>query len=276
MRHVVLVVLITLAVAPWPCAAQTAITAPAPVSLSPAEMEHFLLTAKIVKKGKRLKGVTQAQRVTLSDGRITHDAQVQDVDIAKAFFEVDPKHSEVNFKDSYRYNVAAYQLAVLLGLENVPMSVVRKVDGKPAAVTWWLDDDVMDQGDREKKKITTTNPRRSDDYFSRMKIFDELIQNRDRNAGNIMWTSDERMWMVDHTRAFRLGKELLLPQTLIRIERPLLDRLRSLNRQTLADAVGKTLTKDEIDALFTRRDLLVKLYEQKIAARGDAVFYTLQ
>jgi len=267
-----LIALVMLVAAPWPGVTQTTVDT---VVLSPAEMEQFLLNAKIVKRGKMSKGVTKAQQVTLSDGRITHDAQIQDVDIYKSIFEVDPKHTEVNFRDSYRYNIAAYRLAVQLGLDNVPMSVERPAGGKPTAMTWWLDG-VMDEGDRRKKKIKTTNQRRTDEYYSRMKVFDELIQNRDRNAGNIVWTSDERMWMVDHTRAFRLGKELLLPNSLNRIERPLLEKLRGLDRKTLADAMGKTLTKDELDALFVRRDLLVQLFDQRIAARGEAAFYTIQ
>ena len=45
-----------------------------------------------------------------------------------------------------------------------------------------------------------------------MRVFDELIQNRDRNQGNILWTNDWTMWLIDHTRAFRLGKELLKPE----------------------------------------------------------------
>ena len=48
-----------------------------------------------------------------------------------------PTGTETNFKDSYLFNVAGYRLAHLLGL-NVPVSVHRKVDGKDAAVTWWV------------------------------------------------------------------------------------------------------------------------------------------
>jgi hypothetical protein len=57
-------------------------------------MEKFLTDGKIIKKKESSKGVTDAFRVTLSDGTVTHDAQVQNVDISKAFFEVDPKHTE--------------------------------------------------------------------------------------------------------------------------------------------------------------------------------------
>jgi hypothetical protein len=272
----VLIAVGVLVAVPWPAAPQTAIATPAAVSLSPAEMEKFLLEGKVIRKKESSKGVTKARRVTLSDGVVTHDAQIQDVDIALPFFDVGPKHTEVNFKDSYRYNIAAYRLAALLGLDNVPMSVERSMDGKPAAMTWWLDG-VMDEGDRRKQKIANANPLRAADYYSLMYVFDELIQNRDRNTGNIMWGHEQKMWMIDHTRAFRVGKSLLKPEILTRVERSFFEKLRSLGRPALAESVGKTLSKDEIDALFARRDLLVQLFDQKIAAVGEAkVLYAIR
>jgi hypothetical protein len=276
MHRAVLLTLVALVAAPWPSTAQTASTAPAVASLNPSEMEKLLLDGKIIKKKESSKGVTAAYKVTLSDGALSHDAQVQDVDIEKALFEVDPKHTEVNFKDSYRYNIAAYRLSVLLGLDNVPMSVERVVEGKRAAVTWWLDD-VMDEGDRRKKKVANSNPLRAADYYALMYVFDELIQNRDRNAGNIVWARDSKMWLIDHTRAFRLGRDLRNPENLTRVERTLFQNMRALERSALAEAVGKTLTKDEIDAVIDRRDRLVKLFDQKIASLGEAkVVYTIR
>ena len=272
-RSVVLVLLVGVC-GVAPCLAQNAATPAQPV-LAPQEMEDFLLHAPIVAKKGRLKGVTNAQRVTLSDGRVTHDAQVQDVDISKAIFEVGPKNTEINFKDTYRYNVAAYRLSVLLGLDNVPMSVQRTIDGKPAAVTWWIDDVLMEEGERQKKKAFGPNPVRTSGYIHIMRVFDELIQNRDRNAGNILWTRDWTMWLVDHTRAFRLGKDLLKPELLERAERTLLDRMRGLTAPALAETMGESLTKPEIDALLARRDVIVTLFDGRIAQRGEAtVLYT--
>ena len=94
-HRVSVLVALFLVVAPCLSAAQT-------VALTPEEMERFLLSAPIVADKGLLKGVTKARRVTLSDGRTTHDAQVQDVNIALPIFEVGPKHTEVNFKDTYR------------------------------------------------------------------------------------------------------------------------------------------------------------------------------
>ena len=271
-----LIAVVLLITAPWPSSAQPLAPASPVATLSAAEMEKFLLDGRIVKKKESSKGVTSAYRVTLSDGALTHDAQVQNVDIAKPYFDVGPKKSEVNFKDSYRYNVAAYRLAVLLGLDNVPMSVERNVEGKPAAMTWWLDG-VMDDGDRKKKKVPQSNPARAADYYNVMFVFDELIQNRDRNQGNIVWAQDSKMWLIDHTRAFRLGRDLRNPENLTRVERTIFQKMRALDRAALAAAVGKTLTKDEIDAVIGRRDRLVKLFDQKIASVGEAkVVYTIR
>jgi hypothetical protein len=275
MIRVLVVTLAVLVATPWPAVAQTA-AATAASSLSAAEMEKFLLEGKVIKKVRTLKGVTDSLQVTMSNGVITHDAHIQDVDIEKALFDVGPKHTEVNFKDSYRYNVAAYRLAVLLGLDNVPMSVERVVGGKKSAVTWWLED-VMDEGDRKKAKLEHANSRRASEYYAVMYVFDELIQNRDRNAGNMMWSRDSKMWLIDHTRAFRLGKNLLNPDNLSRIDRALLDKLRTLDPAVFTAAVGKTLTKGEIEALLHRRDLIVKRFDERIASLGEArVLYTIQ
>ena len=276
MPRVLVVALIALVAGPSPVAAQTAVTAPAATSLSSAEMEKFLLEGRVVKNVRVLKGVTDARQVTLSTGAVTHDAQIQTVDIAKPLFEVAPKQTEINFRDCYCYNIAAYRLAVLLGLDNVPMSVKRVVEDKPAAVTWWLEE-VMDEGDRRKEKLAHSNPLRAADYYGVMYVFDELIQNRDRNAGNIMWERDSRMWMIDHTRAFRLGRDLRNPGSLARVERSLFEKLRALDRGAFVDAVKSILTKDEIDALFIRRDRLVQLFDQRIASLGEAkVLYTIR
>jgi Trp operon repressor len=246
------------------------VATPTQAALTPPEMEDFLLRARIGATKRTLKGATGARQVTLSDGRVTHDAQVQDVDIYKPIFEAG-KYTETNFRDTYRYNVAGYRLSRLLGLHNVPVSVLRTVNGKPAAVTWWIDD-AMDEADRQKKKPVPYGPdaARNAGYFHILRVFDELIQNRDRNPGNMMWTQDWTFWMVDHTRAFRLGRNLLKPEALERCERTLLEGMRRLTRPALREAMVRALTNDEIDALLARRDVIVKLFDGLIAQRGEA------
>ena len=246
---------------------------PAAVNLTTEQMETFLLQAKIVRTRSAGNGVTNSRRVTLTDGKITHDAHVQYVNEERAFFEAG-KATEVNFKDSYRFNIAGYRLGRLLGL-NVPMSVERTIEGKPSAITWWVDDVAMDEQARVKAQKSAPDQRRFRGQIQTMRIFDELIQNKDRNQGNILWTKDWDMWMIDHTRAFRLRTELLNPAKLERCERSLYEKLRGLTRETVTAAVGNSLTRDEIRALLARRDAIVKIYEKRIADAGEnAVLYS--
>jgi hypothetical protein len=72
------------------------------------------------------------------------------------------------------------------------------------------------------------DPQRTQRQIHIMRVWDELIQNRDRNRGNVLWTKDWTMWLIDHTRAFRTNTALLKPDELIRIERTLFDKMKQL------------------------------------------------
>lgn len=268
--------LIILAAAAVPVFAQGE-TAASP-AVSREATEQLLLKGEIIATKEKSKGVTEARRVTLRHESLTHDAQIQDIDRYLPIFQVDPKHTEVDFRDTYRYNIAAYRLSLLLGLDNVPMSVEREVKGKPAAVTWWVDDVMIEEGDRLKRKENKYGPSlvRTVSQLQLLSVFDELIQNRDRNMGNVLWTKDWKMWMIDHTRAFRTGKDLLKPESLERCERTLFQKMNELTAQQLAEVMGKAMTKREIEALLARRDRIVKLFNEKIAKSGEAaVLFTM-
>jgi hypothetical protein len=276
-RHRVAVLVLLAALwAPALPAAQQPTASPAAVTLSREQMEAFLLNAEILRMRSAGGGITDTQRATLSDGVLTHEAQVQTVDQMMQVFKPPTGPPEFNFVDSYRYNIAGYRLALLLGLDNVPMSVERRVNGKRAAVTWWIDDVMMEERVRIKKPVPSPDSTRTAAQIHVMRVFDELIQNRDRNLGNQVWTTDWKMWMIDHTRAFRLGNDLRNPKLLERVERSLLENMRKLTYETVSEAAGSSLTRFEVQALITRRDAIVKLFEAKIAHRGEnVVLYTL-
>ncbi len=241
-------------------------------ALSPEEMEAFLLNADLSDLDRLDVGVTGSRRASASDGRITHDVHVQTVDIERDTFVAAGARVELNFRDSYRYNVAAYRLAVLLGMDNVPMSVLRRVGGEPAAVTWWVDDVAMSERDRIEQRAFPPDPQVAYSQFYAMYAFDELIQNRDRNPGNSLWTTDWKLWLIDHTRAFRPDVEISKPERLTRIGRSLLEGMRALTPEALAAAMdGDVLTRQERERVLARRDLLVEHFDARISRIGDAV-----
>ena len=273
-RRTLAVFFLALTCAVPPVAAQ-APGATARPALTQEEISKFLLKAEIGRMRSAGAGVTDSKRATLTYGTITHDAHIQTVDVAQTVFAAG-KHSEVNFKDTYRFNIAAYRLSTLLGLR-VPVSVERRVNGAIAAVTWWVDDVAMDEEKRNKQKAPLgPNPVRTTQQLSMMRAWDELIENKDRNQGNILWTNDWTMWLIDHTRAFRLNRNLASPERLTRIDREMFMRLRGLTRESIEKAVGDSLKKDELTALVARRDALVKHFEDRIARAGEAnVFFEM-
>jgi hypothetical protein len=244
--------------------------------LTPEQMADFLAKAPIVKEETTSTGVTRPIKATLSDGVLTHAAQFQTVDQARAVFTAG-KASEVDFKDTYRFNIAGYRLAQMIGLDTVPMSMPRRYKNKDAAVTWWVDDVMFDENGRQKLPDKLgPDPERTAKQLYVMRVWDELIQNKDRNATNFLWTKDWTLWLIDHTRAFRSGTSLLKPDELIRIERTIFDKMKQLTEPALVKTMKGILTSNEIRPLLKRRDAIVVLFEKQIAQRGEAaVFFTL-
>ena len=243
----------------------------AAASLSPEAMEAFLLNADLDDFDRLDVGVTGSRRATATDGRLTHEVHIQAVDIQRDTFAAAGARVEINFRDTYRYNIGAYRLAVLLGMDNVPMSVLRRVDREPAAVTWWVDNVAMSERDRIEQRAFPPDPQVAYSQFYTLYAFDELIQNRDRNPGNILWTTDWKMWLIDHTRAFRPDVELSKPKRLTRISRDLLDSLRALTAEALEEAMDGVLTRQEQERVLARRDLLVAHFDARVSRIGDAV-----
>jgi hypothetical protein len=157
------------------------------------------------------------------------------------------------------------------------MSVRRRDSGKDAAFTWWLDDVQFDeQGRLNSKPALGPNPERTSKQNHVRLVFDELIQNKDRNQGNLLWTKDWTLWLIDHTRAFRLGKELTNPEQLTRCDRALYDALKALTLERMREVMGDVMTADELRAVMARRDLLVKHFADRAALVGEpAVFFTM-
>jgi hypothetical protein len=244
--------------------AQTVAPAASVSELSLAEREQFLLEAKITRTRGAGKGVTGTLRATLSDGTLTHDASIQTIDEYKQRFE-SVRGTEFNFTDTWRYNVAAYRLDRLLELGMIPPSVERRFNGKLGSFTWWVDEVLMDEGARLKQKAEAPDPKRWNEQMWHVRLFDQLIYNVDRNLGNLVIDKEWTIWMIDHTRAFRLIDVLKAPANISSVDRRVLDRLKALDRPTLDATMKNYLTPGEMKALLDRRDAIVGQVEKRNA-----------
>lgn len=249
-----------------------------PAALTRAEMRDFLLTAKIIRSRDTSKGVTSPKRLTLTNGTLTHDAAFQAVDERQTVANLKgggrSAAIEMNFVDAYRYNLAAYGLAELLGLDHMmPVHVERRWNGKSGSLSWWVDT-LMDEGERLKKKIEPPNATTWNHQMYRMRVFAALARDTDRNLGNVLITPDWKVMMIDFSRAFRMQTELVYGKDLGKIDRALLPRLEALTKDAVKKAVDDQLTGPEIEAVMKRRDIIVAHFKKLIADLGErAVLY---
>ena len=266
---------ITLAILASPASRLFAQDNPSPLQLSESQKEEFLRNGRIVKTKSASKGVTGTTRVTLTDGSLTHDAHVQCIDESKHEF-VSDRGTELNFKDSYRFNIAAYRLSRLLGIENLPVTVERRVGGKACAIDWWVDDVMMDEAGRKAKKMQAPDTDSWNNQMYVVRVFDQLIYNVDRNLTNLLILKNWDIVMIDHSRSFRLMHTLENSKNLIKCDRTLLENLRALNKAEVAARLMPYCNRLEVDAVMARRDVIVQFFADKVKEQGEgAVLYDL-
>jgi len=225
-----------------------------------AEKEQFQSTATIISQEPISKGITKPKKAILTDGPRTHAAHIQTIDLYLPLFKGVDGSEEREFKDSWKFNVAAYRLAKLLHLTGmVPVSVPRVVDGKAAAVSWWVDDVLMDERERVNTHISPPDAVRWRDQMDTVRTFDQLIYNMDRSQDNLLISADWNVWMIDHTRAFRKWPTLRNPAMITQCNRDLFQALKALTRAAVERELSPYVTEEEISALMVRRDLIVAL-----------------
>ena len=249
-------------------AAAGAATLPRAAFQTDEEVERFLKEAKVVRTRGTSKGVTDSTRATLSDGTVNHDAHIQTIDESKREFRTSTG-VEFDFRDSWTFNVAAYKIDRLIGLNMVPVSVSRPYRSAPAAFTWWVDDVLMDEAERLKQKVDAPDRGTFSRQMSMMRLFDELIANTDRNMGNMVYTRDWRLWLIDHTRGFRKNTALRRPPNVVRCDKAVFEAIKKLDSITLKREVGRLLDDGQLRALLLRRDLIV----QRIESLGPGALF---
>ncbi len=249
------------------------VSAASPAALVPTleEQERFLSEARVARVREVSQGVTGTLRATLTDGTRTHDASIQTVNESKARHDVG-RRVEFNFRDYWGYNVAAYRLAVMLGLDMVPASVPRRHRLDQAAYTWWVDDVLMDEVSRVKANVLPPQSMYWSEQIRVMRMFDALIGNTDRNQGNMLIDRAWKLWLIDHTRAFRLHEDVPELERIRHCERSMWARMKTLTLDTMQSRLAPYLTEPEMKAVLARRDRLVA----RIESLGPGALFDLR
>lgn len=238
-----------------------------------AEIEAFLASAEVVDSESLPVGITGPRRLTLEkDG----------VRAAAVFRHFDRKYDDrtvvggrmyVDLTDSYRFEPLAYRLARLLGIDCVPTAIIRRVGRQDGSVQIWVYGSYSEL-DRAEQQLTPPNAARWVRQRQQMLLFDLLIGNVDRNAGNILYDEAWKMWLIDHTRAFYTRAPLDELDALVSVQRTVWERLRGLQAAQMEAELGALLSGVRAGWLLERRDRIVEHLQGLIDEYGaEAVIY---
>jgi hypothetical protein len=227
-----------------------------PARLDDDALEAWLVHADIVGSEDLPTGITEPQRITLRRDGVELRAVAK-----KLSTDFGASHStqSLNEGDRFEYDIAAYELDRLLGLDMVPVTVARKVGGEMSAVQFWVEGSInarqMIEGKLVPEGWCPVEPQ-----YNLMNVFDVLMHNTDRTQENLLLTRDWNVVLIDHSRAFTLkqGTPRLLYQAPVALPPAFAARLAALDRETLEKSLGSWLHRRQIDALLKRRDRLLR------------------
>ena len=234
------------------------------------EAVEFLHTAKVLGRPERFDSVaiTDPVRVTLTDGTRTLRAVFKDEDTNHMIFHFADGKVLTGVKDSYRHEIAAYELDVLLGLGIVPPCVKRPIRRDTGSLCLWVEN-AMTEADRKRKKI---RPPDIDDWNCQMftiRLFHQLIWDPDyNNIRNILVDTNFKLYKVDSSMTFRTDPTLRNEKSLTRFSRSVLASLEALERSEVDARLGPWLNAKQLEALWARRVRLLELAREQIDARG--------
>jgi hypothetical protein len=242
-------------------AAPAQATATAPVSAKvwegrAAEFEEYLRTAEIDHFDTVPLGVTHPRRAFFKPGGL----------VASAAWKVLPPGRPSGYWESYKSEIAAYELDKLLDMRMVPVAVEKRWKGETAAAILWLS-----PIHPWKEMEARPKPAKWVYQVARMKMFDNFICNKDRNAGNLLVDDDWNLFLIDHSRAFVTDKDLAVKME--HIDRELWNRILLLDEPQLTAAIGKWVERGSIRAMLARRDKMKAAIDRLVAANGEAAVF---
>ena len=254
MRRHVLLLIRTAIVAAAACVTATALAqAPDPQSAltwigRETELEKYLESAEVLNMKELGVGVTRPHRATLAPGGPV-DAMV--------WKPIKPGQYAGRW-ESYKSEIAAYELDKFFGLGMIPPTVEREVRGVVGAAVMWVSpaQSFKDLGGVPGQKGVKAPPPalagRWNLQLIRAKMLDNLIGNPDPNLGNWMVDPSWNLILIDHSRSFTTSRNLYHQMT--SVDMALWEKMEALDEPTLTGVVGKWLDRTAIRNMLERRD----------------------
>ena len=227
------------------------------------EMENYLRTADIVSIEKdESAGRTAPWRINLDDGKIARQGHFKHVNrLRPSLFPA----------DSYKYDIAAYELDKLLDLNIVPPIVEREIEGTKGSLQLFLEG-IITENERKMKNIDPPDLKVFKNNLEVINIFENLVYDEDclDPDDNLINMEDWRVWRVDFSMAFSLTPELIPGCKITRCSKKLYKNLQKLESEAVKAKLNPYLNDEEIEALLKRKNVITDTIQQLIKEKGEA------
>jgi hypothetical protein len=219
------------------------------------EIEQHLKAAQVMRIEDIGTGVTNPKRAHLMPAQ----------PFESLVWKVLPPGVQGGYFESYKSEIAGYELDKLLRLRMVPPAVERRIGNDTGAAIMWLDGvkSVKDSGGQVPSGPAWDKPIR------RMIMFYNLIGNRDRNGGNILIGRPGDLILIDHSRAFVSERDL--PRKMERVDAEMWDRITAVTAADLTRTLSPWMDSRAVDAVLQRRTRMMSDVQALVAKRGRSL-----
>ena len=226
------------------------------------EIEEYLKVAEVVRMDDVAVGVTKPRHAYLAPG-----GPIQEM----AWKALPASGYQGGYRESYKTEIAGYEMDKLLELNMVPPKVERRVKGTIGVAVMWA---TNTKSFKDLGGVPSVPPRYQDMWnkqLIRAKMFHNFIGDSDPNLGNWLVDPAWNLILIDHSRAFGTNKDMA--HQLTRVDRDLWDRMKALTEEQVNTTLGAWLEPKQIRAIFERRDLMQRKIDDLVKKNGEAAVF---
>jgi hypothetical protein len=170
---------------------------------------------------------------------------------------------------SWRYEIAAYKLADLLGLDIIPPTVERSVEGVPGALQLFVEN-ALSERDRERLDLPSPDETAFRRALDEIRVFEILTgaacgDKDDTLIHKPTW----KVCRVDFSEAFPADPALEVDCPLERCPRRLYERMLRTARSMVEPTIKPYLSDSEINSLCERKKRVVSRLQQLMKEKGE-------
>jgi hypothetical protein len=171
--------------------------------------------------------------------------------------------------DSYKYELAAYELSKYLSLELVPPMVEREIKGLTGSLQIMVKNTIS-EWERREQNLQPKDVKTLEQAMADLRVFENLVYESCENLQDTLFDqTTSKIYRIDFSQSFAPENTTLQECQISRCSKSLYQRLLSWDKEKVGALMVPYLNEEEIRALNTRRDLIVSMIGKLVESNGE-------